>query len=145
MCSMVVILLAVCVEVWICILYVLANSVPSLKQVPQRSSSRRRHVTTSNKRSERTLETPTNSQGTVNRPEESSPAITQEGSSSLRIGQLTPQMGLLQCADDRVLARWKDCQWYPGTIQENLSNGKYVYILLNECMYFIFINCYQGM
>ena len=108
---------------------------PSLKQVPQRSSSRRRHVTTSNKRSERTLETPTNSQGTMNRPEESSPqaAITQEGSSSLRIGQLTPQLGLLQCADDRVLARWKDCQWYPGTIQENLSNGKYVYILLNKC------------
>ena len=106
---------------------------PSLKQVPQRSSSRRRHVTTSNKRSERILETPTNSQGTVNRPEESSPAITQEGSSSLRIGQLTPQPGSLQCADDRVLARWKDCQWYPGTIQENLSNGKYVCIVLNEC------------
>ena len=80
----------------------------------------------------------------MSRPEDSSPTITQEGSSSSRMGQVTPQLGQmtpqlgqltpqpgsLQCADDRVLARWKDGQWYPGTVQENLSNGKYAYILL---------------
>ena len=117
----------------------------SLKQVPQTSSSRRRCSTTSNKRSERSSDTPTNSQGRVSRPEESSPAVTQEGSSSSRmgqltpqLGQLTPQLGSLQCADDRVLARWKDGQWYPGTVQENLSSGKYAYILLYASFIYIY-------
>ena len=57
--------------------------------------------------------------------------MTQQGSSSSRIDCVTPQLlqGSLHCADDRALARWKDGQWYPGTIEEYLNNGKYVWHL----------------
>ena len=68
------------------------------------------------------------SQARPNRTEDDSPTVTQEESSSSRIGQVTPQLEVLQCADDRVFGRWKDGQWYPGTLKENLSNGKYVYM-----------------
>lgn len=78
------------------------------------------------RRHNKTSDTPLSLQPIVNRVEDNSPAIRQEESSSSRIGQLTPQLESLHCADDRILARWKDGQWYPGTIQEKLSNGKYV-------------------
>ena len=44
-----------------------------------------------------------------------------------RVRSLHQHVEILECADDRVLGRWKDGQWYPGTIQEMLDNGKYVY------------------
>ena len=75
--------------------------------------------------------TPSGSQDRVRRTEDNSPTITQDSSSS-RIDHLTPRLEVLECSDDRVLARWKDGQWYPGTIQDNLDNGKYVYNS-NDC------------
>ena len=45
---------------------------------------------------------------------------------------MTPRLEVLECSDNRVLARWKDGQWYPGTIQDSLNNGKYVHNC-NEC------------
>jgi len=62
----------------------------------------------------------------------------QEGSSNSRIGHLTPQLESLQSADDRVLARWKDGQWYPGTIKEHSNNGKYVYV----CVCLMYVHAY---
>ncbi|XP_065913557.1 serine-rich adhesin for platelets-like isoform X2 [Dysidea avara] len=43
-----------------------------------------------------------------------------------RLRSLCQQVETLECSDDRVLGRWKDGQWYPGTIQEVLDNGKHV-------------------
>ena len=51
--------------------------------------------------------------------EDDSPTVTQEESNSS-----TPQLEVLQCADDHVFARWNDSQWYSETIQENLNSGK---------------------
>jgi len=62
--------------------------------------------------------TPSSSRRTV----ESSPEIQQSRS---RLRSLRQEVETLECADDRVLGRWKDGQWYPGTVREILDNGKY--------------------
>jgi len=64
------------------------------------------------------LSTPTSRQSV-----DSSPDIQRTRS---RGRSLRQQVETLECADDRVLGRWKDGQWYPGTIREVLDNGKYV-------------------
>ena len=47
---------------------------------------------------------------------------------------------MLYYADDRVLGRWKDGQWYPGTIKEVFDNGKYNSIIIVAS----FIDHYAG-
>ena len=81
--------------------------------------------------------TPSSTPSTSRRVADSSPEIQH---TRPRLRSLHQEVEMLYYADDRVLGRWKDGQWYPGTIKEVFDNGKYNSIIIVAS----FIDHYAG-